>query len=856
MSVTVRAAIMAVGDISIDLDHTPEVYDDLWDQTWSKPRNLYLLVLDSDDNIVYPPFVLRRVDGGEEGLSIGGPSILWEFGVQGVGPTVIDREYFSGVSRLEDGGFEYGELLYWARSEGSTWITSASAHSGSLAAFHSADTDTDDPLANDRPYPARAGEEWTATVWVLRAFGAIGRLHLRLVFAGRFTPADVIVHDWNNVSEFPGDMDESGGVFRVGPNERKQIVINGGAETGTLANWVSYSGTWGPTTTNPRSGAYSFDIGGTAGFRQLVSDSVAGGLDQGYDILPGETYVVGVFIQPGAGADGKAYMHVLLAGVVGGVPNTPIQQIKSIEIENNSVTAGAWNLVAVEVQAPADSVLPYISISLIREGQTTGNFYFDDVAAIRTVGNRGYLAGGTAWIFVPLRTYKWTAKVAATGVVSGNVRLGLTLIGVGRPNLYVESQPHDVRSTDAIMEFAFTPPSGYEYGSPVIIGEDIVGGSFVLTDMHCYDQDTSTVVVDTDSAASGGWSQLSRSFTAPVGTDSVHVEVIGEAGSGGWLADDGTLTRTSVPISTGNDIFADLLINPQTGLPLSIGAGTVNCPETIPYDWHLLNLTNRAALDHYCTVVSVPSREYRLTASNPPLLDVATIAELWPDPGPAAAFLPDDIDVEQIAPPVTDIADRATEIVLIGNEVPLLSGQTRLITATAQVPGPTEYGLNGNPIVRRKPVSDGTVDHIGYAQARAEDLAVQEANPAWAVKVVLSGTDDYGNDRAKLIREGQTVYLFKPDSGIIDTANPVTINGAEVYPRRGRVLELQRDHGPSYRIVMLEPGGATWDLPGVMPSEDDRTQVTVGDRLPQEWTAGRSGDPGGEYLSDRASRPR
>lgn len=849
---------MAVGDISVELDHTPEVYEKLWDEDWSKPRNLYLLVLDDSDNLVYPPFVLRRVDGGEEGLTIGGPGILWEMGAGSVGPTITDREWFSGVSRLEDGGFEFGELLYWARSQGSTWITSAIAHSGSLAAYHSADTEADDPLANDRPYPAREGEEWTATAWVKRIAGAIGRIHLRLAFAGRFTPPDLIVHDWVNTSEFPGDMDEtSPGVFRVGPNERKQVLQNGSFETGDLSYWRAMSGTWGPTTTNPRNGAWSADIGGTAGFRWLVSDSVPGGVDQGYDVLPGETYVIGAFIQPGAGADGKAYMHVLLGGVVSGVPNTPIQQVKSIEIENNSVTAGAWNLVAVEVQVPADAVLPYLSVSLIREGQTTGNVYFDDIAIIRTIGNRGYLAGASAWIVVPQRTYKWSAKVDGTGVVSGNVRFGITLIGVGRPNLYVESQPHDVRSTDVLLELTFTPPSGYEGASPVIITEDIRGASFILTDMHVYDQDTSTYVVDTDSAASGGWSLLTRAFTAPVGTDSVHVEVVAEKGGGGWLVDDVTLTRTSVPISTGDDVVAATLVNPQTGLPLSIGAGTINCPETIPYDWRQINLTNRAALDHYCTVVSLPSREYRITASNPPLLDVATVAELWPDPGPSAAFLPDDIDVEEIAPPATDIAGRATEIELIGNEVPLLSGQTRLITASAQVPGPTEYDLNGNPIVRRKPVTDGTIDHIGYAQARADDLADQEANPAWAVKVVLSGTDEYGVDRAKLIQAGETLYLYKPDAGIVDTANEAMINGVEVFPRRGRVLELQRDHGPSYRVVMLRPDGSTWDLPGVTPSEDDRTQVTVGDRLPQEWTADPQGGAAGkQYEDDRKSRPR
>lgn len=853
MALTVRGAIMAAGDISVDLDWNPDVFDDLTVMVSGKlrPRNLYMAVLDSDDALVYPPFVLRRVEGGKEGLKIGGPGVLWEWGNNGIGPTIDDRSYFSGVSVLDDGGFELGELLYWKRSEGSTWVTSTDAHTGAVSAYHSADTDTDDPLANDRAYPAEAGQEWTAGAWVARGSGSIGRMRLRLAFGGRFTPADVIIHDWTDVSEFPLDMDvPSPGVFRVGPNERKQILTNGSFETGNLDNWRALSGTWGPTTTNPRTGAWSADIGGTAGFRQLISDSVAGGLDEGYDVLPGETYVIGAYIQPGAGADGKAYMHVLLGGVVAGVPNTPIQQVKSIEIENNSVTAGAWNLVAVEVQVPTDAVLPYLSVSLIREEQTTGNVYFDDIAIIRTIGNRGYLTGGTAWIFVPLRPYVWSAKVDGSTVVSGNVRLGLTLIGVGRPNLYIESQPHDVKSTETVINFPFTPPSGYEYGSPVIIGEDIRGGSFFLTDMHVYDQDTSTVVVDTDSAATGAsWTPLTRTFTAPVGTDSVHVEVVGEAGSGGWVVDDVSLTRTSVPISTGDDVVADLLNHPQTGLPMSIEAGAISCPETIPYDWRQILLTNRAALDHFCTVVSIPTREYRMTASLPPLMDVAEASVLWSDPGIASVYLADDLKVLELSPPSTDLADRPTEIRLIGNEVPLLSGKTRLITATAQVPGPVELDLQGNPVVRTLPVNDGTVDHQGYAVARAEDLADEAADPTWAAKVVITGSADR-------LQAGETVYLYKPDAGLVGL-DSVVIEGQTVYPKRGRVLETQREHGPSFRVVMLVPGGAQWDLPGVLPSESDALEVTVGNRMPVEWTADPQGGAAGrQYLQDRASRPR
>lgn len=845
---------MAAGDVSVDLNWNPDVFDDLTVLIDGKlrPRNLYMAVLDADDALVYPPFVLRRVEGGKDGLRIGGPGVLWEWGSNGIGPTIDDRSYYSGVSVLDDGGFELGNLLYWKRSEGSTWTTGSDPHSGALSAFHSADTDTDDPLANDRTYPAEAGQEWTATAWVARGSGSFGRIHLRLAFGGRFAPYDALVHDWTNTSEFPADMDEtSPGVFRVGPNERKQIMLNGGFETGTMANWSELSGSWGPTTTNPRSGSWSADIGGTspAVFREIVSDAVDGGLVQGYGITPGESYVIEAFVDPGATADGKAWMSVRLGGVVGGVPNTPILQAPSTKLENNTSTGASYNRLSVEVDVPTDAVLPYFLVGLITEEQENGNWYFDDVSVTRTKGNRGYLAGNTPWFFIPLRTYKWSAHVETAELISGSMRFGLTLFGVGRPNIYIESQPFDTRSLDGLFEWEFTPPSGYQAGAPVIISDDIYGGYFVVTDMHCFDQDTSTMVVDTDSAVSGGWAQLTRAFVAPVGTDSVHVEVVPESGGGGWVVDDVTLTRTSVPISTGDDVVADLFIHPTTGLPMSIEAGTISCPETIPYDWRQILLTNRAALDQFCSVVSIPTREYRVTAALPPLLDVAETSVLWPDPGLASAYLADDLKVLELSPPSTDVADRPTDIRLIGNEVPLLSGQTRLITATAPVPGPVELDLQGNPVVRTSIVNDATVDHQGYAVARAEDLAAEAADPTWAAKVVITGSGDR-------LQAGETIYIFKPDAGLVGLVG-VSIEGQTVFPKRGRVLEFQREHGPSFRVVMLTPGGAQWDLPGVLSSEADKLEITVGNRMPVEWTSDPQGGAAGkQYLEDRKSRPR
>lgn len=857
MALTVRGAIMAVGGISVDLNHTPEVYEDLWDEANNRPHNLYLLVVDADDNLAYPPFVLRRVDGGEEGLSIGGPGILWEFGAGGVGPPIEDREYLSGANKLSNPLNPAAPLvppdLMWSVGD-SGWVIGA----GFATVAGSVDNLEDQLLLSEESWPVVEGASYTASVDIGRIVGteSYGRLRLRMNFrGGPFVHPDQLpaFSTWDpstgtDIGEHDITYDGGSDSFIAGPSAMPNLVVDGEMDNGPLtADWIEVS-TWGQGTDGGWNGAnYAFND--NSGFEVLVSTHPI-------SVVQGQKYEARFVgrANPGSPAtDGQAWMQMALATIAG----PPYTRIDTPALKGPMPTTD-WNIVRYQFEIP-EAHISMTAILLATDG-TTGRWDYDTVTLIRTEGNVDF-ATSPIFAITPGRSYRWTQPVVTdVGVRSGTVSLAMVCFVATRPAIILQGPSVKVTGgATEVIEWEFTPPSGMDVCMARIVCQDVVGGSvrFPQAGASIRQTDTSTVVPETVGPLASAGETMTLTVAAPVGAKDVHVELVAEAYGIGWVASGFSLIRDTDDPATGDDIVADLLVNLLTGLPLSIGAGDINCPEGIPYDWRQINLTNRAALDHYCTVVSLPVREYRLTASNPPLLDVATAALLWPDPGPASAFLPDDIDVEEIAPPATDIADRATEIVVLGNERELVSGGTLLITATAQVPGPTEEGLNLNPIARRKYVSDGTVDHLGYAQARADDLAEQEANPAWAVKVTLSGTDEYEVDRAKAIESGQTVYLYKPDAGIIDTANETTINGVEVFPRRGRVLELQRDHGPSYRVVMLAPDGEMWDLPGVILSEDDRTQVTVGDRLPLEWTA----DPQGglaskQYTDDRQSRPR
>jgi hypothetical protein len=406
------------------------------------------------------------------------------------------------------------------------------------------------------------------------------------------------------------------------------------------------------------------------------------------------------------------------------------------------------------------------------------------------------------------------------------------------------------------LTFAFTPPSGFDQVVPTIVGTDTEAGNIYLDDGETRDTDTSTVVFDSLTINPVGVNP-SVSATAPDGTESVRVAVVAEADSSGWSLDAVSLIRTDQAPANGNTIVPELLAS------TSIGAGDIDCPENIPYDWHLVNLTRRAALDHYANVVSDPPREYRVTATSPPLLDCKERSALFVDHAPDHPTSPVvllDADVEEVDPPMVDVTDRPSQIKVIGTERALVSGGTMLIGATAAVPVAPEVGYTGQPMVRTQIVSAGTVDHEGYADAYASDLAELAADPPVAVSITLNEIDTatatiLGIDPRPAYDVGDWIYAYKPTAGLESSDYPTVIDGTEAYPQRVRVLDRERSHGPGYYVVMRRPDGTTFPLPGVI-YDAERTSLTVGDRLP-EWVSDPQGKAEGvAYLADRASRPR
>ena len=525
-----------------------------------------------------------------------------------------------------------------------------------------------------------------------------------------------------------------------------------------------------------------------------------------------------------------------------------------------SFSTGGQVTLSTTVEGPVKSIFKETTIEdettglgvfIELKGNTDGRWWFSNFRLYRFGGNKDWIEAAAPVDLTPERTYEFRISCLPGPLLNkeAKARLLVHLTSADRPPVTVTSSDQgpmkEGETATPVITLDVTPPSGYTQATAELMIEDTYNDVFSFGEMTIVDKDHSTMVFDTIATDPSG--AVTVTTTAPDGTESVRMQVVGEvAAAGSVLAAE--LIRTTADPATGDDIIADLLVHPSTGLPVGIAAGTIDCPEVIPFDWRQVKLTLLAALAHYCDVISEPTREYRINPALPPTIDVSTS----PFVTRPIVLLPTDVDVEDVPDPTVDVTNRATEIDVIGAEVQRLNGQTTLITAKATVPGAVERDLNNNPIVRTKQISDGTIDTFGYANAYAADQALREASPGLVVDVTLTGT----NYTRGALDVGDWLEIFVPESNIKDDDNPKTVEGVPCFPRVMRAVARERDHGPSFRVVMLKPDGSTFPL-AVNHSERDATKLTLADRRLYDWEA----DPGGgatgaQYLRDRASKPR
>lgn len=858
----------ALGAWSVDIDHNPVIVEELFKDN-GEPRKNHFLLYDPDDILVYCGLSLTGVPS-KEGVTIGGRDVGW-WATCGL----FTADYVSGTNKLSDGHFHHdlseGVSDFWDLAENTKWVILGALEAlyppGNVAATFGA-IEVDDVLRSAERFPTVPGRSYYVSA-VIQLKGQLGPglLRLRTVYTGRFINPNVASPYTSWSPAVRGDIhyetDPQGIV--AGPVLRIQtalpnLIPNGSLDDGggSLNGFIQFAGTWTLDSGGGHNGAHYVHTDAGPAWKSLISSADGAVVlpAAAQPVVPGERYQMWMVARtnPGSPAtDGEAVMKAGITGLTASMLPTP-----TIRPDDG---VGEWQLALLEFDIPDDmsALIPQIQVS----GQTTGRWDFDDITLIRVKGNYDSVTGPQ--IFgTPGRTYRWTVPYRIDISVTDAV---VQLRAVCRGPIYADPLIIDGPALTPNVDdpglqqvsFDITLPSGYDNFIPQVYAADVHGGAYFLGEGTIVDTDTATQVFDVVSRPPdlSGYTTIAVASTAPAGSDSVHVEVIAEAESGQWIVGQVSIARTDKAPATGDDIVADILA------ALCLTAGDINCPEPIPYDWAPRNLTPLEALRHYCAVVSEPPREYRVNADGS--VDVGTAEYLFPDHTPDGddpiVLLSTDADVEPFDDIETDVTDRYTDIVVIGAERQMTSGRPPIIiTASAPVPGAEDTDRNGNRIYRPKVVSDGTVDHWGYAQALANDLAEQEARPALALNVALTGRLE---DGVVVVNHGAPPgdWLYAFEDGVLDdpTAEPADIEGDTVRPRRARVFTRTLAPGAGYRIVVERTNGTTFDLADktriIWPAAAV-TALTVGDRLP-EWVADPQGGAAGEqYIRDRASRPR
>lgn len=847
MAVTVQDEHQALGSWDVDVDWTPALLAELVGDD-RRPRKVHALIYDVNSVLIYCGPLLR-VAGDERGLRIGGRGLAWFMGAGDDGKMIDDHEFVAGTNKLSNGNLDLVDL-YWETDEGTLWAFSAGSATLSAAPVE------DDVMGSSESWPVRWRQEYRQTLTATRTSGSTtkGRLRLRRTYTGRFTHPELAVgyDQWGGgsygditISTDPAKViDGQSHVLKIHTVNRELIANNSFVEALTVG-WEQETPTWGIVGGVPGSdGTVLRTAGGgpaSKGIRALNVDGAGPGYF--FPVVPGEEYFWDTWVSEEAGTDGSAIPGMYVGTGEAIAPNIWIWHDMET-LEGSGDTRWRYYHDTFTVQEPFTVMRPTIHVF----NHTAGAWLFDNVHLWRTKGNNDSASSLSGFAGIPGRRYTAKLKFRSDTKVTGTVQMRAYCTGSGRdPHVL---QGPTLQATEGAVEEAtwdIVLPSGYDVAIPRVFSGDVKGGFFWVGEWSIRDADASTLVLETKTPATHGSHTPTVDGMVPKGAESVTVEVVAEESAGGWRLDNVDFRRINVAPATGNAIVATLL----SGLPLTVGA--VNCPEVIPYDWHVVNMTRRQALEHYCNVVSDPPREYRVNPDRS--VDVGTAQAVNVDHAPASAnpivLLPEDIDVGDLPVIEADVEERATHIKVVGAKRTRQDGFAYLVSATAAVPGTPEYDWNGALIRRTRIVSDGTVDHIGYAQALADDLAAQEAEPALSVEATLTGV----NTRPAF-REGGWIYVYDPEAGLEDVDNVTTIDGRTVFPRRVRVLGRTRELGPSHRIDIRRTDGTFVTLTGVRWSDKDATSLTIGDRRP-DWQADPQGHSAAvQYMRDRISAPR
>lgn len=804
-------------------------------------------------------FVILAPTVSREGVTLSGYGPGFWLGTDNDGPVIENREYIAGNNQLDFGDFEALDALNfpegWDRDDGSRWArTHDDVHSGSHAISVTGGLGKDDVLKSSQPRDVPAGALVRASCWALHVAGTEDRVRLRTVYEGRFAQPDLLgdtsfipdidnpTTHWANESEFEGDITfPDDDTIVMGPITQPQYVENGDFATGDFTGWV----TVGPAESDifPSAPVAPSHSGDYAAAIVSLADNEFGAIEAatGPGVAVGETYRLQGYAREIVGTTGEAKLTLILTNDNATSDFASSGVVRGSDFPGGSAE-GQWKVLTLdyEVRAASPQVLSILPRGEVQIDNTGGEFQFDDITLTRIKGNHAQVTAPKLEV-IPEKSYKlfapmrgsWSSSATRNGTVHYLIVIESSSDRADLPALVLQSTDVDVSqsSSKMVLEHTFTPPSGYDRAKVMIVGTDLQGGSVRITKPTFRCEDTANYVIDRVIGPDvASYTMFTQDSVAPVGTQKVHLEMVGENIIPGsiWHVDDVEWHRTEA-VTSPEAMVDDFLRHPDTDEYL-VNPGTIHDLGDSQVDWYAHNLTNRTALLKLLQGGRLsPPREFFIDADNK--IHVGLPEELFEDRAPqddgtGFVFIEPDLLLLSRLEVKASVEDYLTRVKVIGQALqrkPPLPDAYIKGSASTTIPGARDW--NNNPVLRTRLVEDSSITFAAAANARAADELDAASAGGQSLSLELSEWSAWGT-----FDVGDWLYVYKPEALLQDLGNPMNDrSGRRVYPARKRCLsrKLTMAPGDGFEVKIRRPDGTFYDVPDRLVRWDKATRATI-----------------------------
>jgi hypothetical protein len=300
---------------------------------------------------------------------------------------------------------------------------------------------------------------------------------------------------------------------------------------------------------------------------------------------------------------------------------------------------------------------------------------------------------------------------------------------------------------------------------------------------------------------------------------------VGGVGMAFWLGDEdgkGDVYENAVqPASTSFATAINMLL-PASG---AVTAGTIYSVSG-QYTGHHQYESPRTAITYVCDTMSTTSVPVSWRVNGTGTLDAGPDSNLFIT-NPTCVILPtgagEDMALRALpgSTDVTrDVEDYSTRVVL------LAEGEgTSIATGSADISPATSYkDIHGNALKLTRLVSESDTA-TSNAATRAQLALSQFTSTRNALTLSTTDYDVHGS-----FQVGDRVWVYDPDSGLVDTTTEITFRGLRLNPLKLQVTETSWAVTDAYTVAYRSATGTWIDLTQYIEWETDGTDtVTVGD---------------------------